>query len=194
MPKRSNPGSSPKNVAVILAAGNGERSRFSRPKQLMKLGGRPVIAHALARFQKHESIDEIAIVTNQTCIGEMEELVSREGFSKVAHVLLGGAERYESSLAAIRAYESRSENGDLRMLFHDAVRPLVSHAIISRVVDALDYYPAVDVALSVPDTVVLADPVAQTITNIVDRRHVRLGQTPQGFTYRVIKEIGRAHV
>ena len=188
MTERTRPGAGPKNVAVILAAGNGERSRFSRPKQLMKLGGRPVIAHALARFQTHESIDEVAIVTNQTCIGEIEELVSREAFSKVAHVLLGGAERYESSLAAIRAYESRSENGDLRMLFHDAVRPLVSHSIISRVVDALDYYPAVDVALSVPDTVVLADPVAQTITNIVDRRHVRLGQTPQGFAYRVIKE------
>jgi 2-C-methyl-D-erythritol 4-phosphate cytidylyltransferase len=46
----------------------------------------------------------------------------------------------------------------------------------------------VDVALLVPDTVVLADPVASTITQIADRRFVRLGQTPQGFTYGLIKE------
>ena len=154
----------------------------------MKLGGRPVIAHALARFQTHDEIDEIAVVTNELCMGEIEDLISRDGFSKVAHVLFGGAERYESSLAAIRAYESQSDGCDLRLLFHDAVRPLVSHAVISSVLRALDHYEAVDVALSVPDTVVLADPDSHTITQIADRRLVRLGQTPQGFTYRLIKE------
>lgn len=177
-----------KNIAVILASGIGQRSEFSRPKQLMKLGGRPVMAHALARFQSHEAIDEIAIVTSQACIGEVEDLVSREGFSKVTRVLLGGAERFQSSLAAIRAYESESDGYDLRLLFHDAVRPWVSHAIITNVLEALSYYDAVDVALSVPDTVVLADPASNRIMEIADRRFVRLGQTPQGFTYGVIKE------
>jgi 2-C-methyl-D-erythritol 4-phosphate cytidylyltransferase len=154
----------------------------------MKLGGRPVIAHTLERFQVHEAIDEIAIVTNDDCMAEIEDLVGRERFSKVKRLLRGGAERYESSLAAIRAYEADSHNHDLRLLFHDAVRPLVSGEIISRVVDALNHYDAVDVALLVPDTVVLADPVASTITQIADRRFVRLGQTPQGFTYGLIKE------
>jgi 2-C-methyl-D-erythritol 4-phosphate cytidylyltransferase len=177
-----------KNVAVILASGIGQRSEFSRPKQLMKLGGRPVMAHALARFQAHEGIDDIAIVTNQLCLGEIEDLVSREGFSKVTRVLLGGAERFQSSLAAIRAYESQSEGCDLRLLFHDAVRPWVSQTIISNVIEALNYYDAVDVALSVPDTVVLADPGSNRITEIADRQFVRLGQTPQGFAYPVIKQ------
>jgi 2-C-methyl-D-erythritol 4-phosphate cytidylyltransferase len=177
-----------KNVAVILASGIGQRSQFSRPKQLMKLGGRPVMAHALARFQAHEAIDEIAIVTNDSCIGEVEDLITREGFTKVAHVLLGGKERYESSLAAVRAYESEAAECNLRLLFHDAVRPLVSHSIIGSVLDALDHYDAVDVALPVPDTVLLADPVAHTIVEMVDRRLVRLGQTPQGFAYGLIRE------
>jgi 2-C-methyl-D-erythritol 4-phosphate cytidylyltransferase len=177
-----------KTVAVILASGVGQRSQFTRPKQLMKLAGRPVIAHALERFQTHEAIDEIAIVTNDDCMGEIEDLIGRERFSKVARVLRGGSERYESSLAAIKAYEDDSRKYDLRLLFHDAVRPLVSGEIISRVVDALDHYEAVDVALLVPDTVVLADPVANTITRIADRRLVRLGQTPQGFAYRLIRE------
>ena len=177
-----------KNVGVILASGTGERSGFARPKQLVKLAGRPVIAHALERFQAHDGIDEIAIVTNDRCMGEIEDLISSNRLSKVASVLRGGAERYESSLAAIRAYESASHDHDVRLLFHDAVRPLVSHAIISRVLEALDDYDAVDVALSVPDTVILADPSASTIKEIADRRLVRLGQTPQGFTYGLIKE------
>jgi 2-C-methyl-D-erythritol 4-phosphate cytidylyltransferase len=177
-----------RNIAVILASGIGQRSQFSRPKQLMKLGGRPVIAHALARFQTHNAIDEIAIVTNDLCMGDIEDLISREGFTKVKRVLLGGAERYESSLAAVRAYEPESRAADLRLLFHDAVRPLISQNIITKVIQALDYYEAVDVALPVPDTVIVADPAANTITDIADRRLIRLGQTPQGFTYRVIKQ------
>ena len=121
-----------KNVGVLLASGIGERSGFARPKQLVKLAGRPVIAHALDRFQAHEGIDEIAIVTNDRCMGEIEDLISSNRLSKVACVLRGGAERYESSLAAIRAYESASKSHDVRLLFHDAVRPLVSPNLISQ--------------------------------------------------------------
>lgn len=177
-----------KTVAVILAAGSGVRSRFSRPKQLMKLAGRPVIAHALERFQRHEGIDEIAIVTSQACLDPIEQLVTGGAFPKVARVLLGGNERYESSLAAIDAYAEDAQGHDLKLLFHDAVRPLVSQRAIGEVLAALDYYDAVDVALSVADTVILADPVTDTISDLADRDRVRLGQTPQGFSYDLIRE------
>jgi len=177
----------PKFVAVILASGRGERSGFSRPKQLAKLGGRPLVAHPLERFQSHPDIDEIAIVTNDQCIDEIEGLVRQERLTKVKKVLLGGAERYESSLSAIRAYESEARSTDLRLLFHDAVRPLVSHGTITDVVGALAHYRAVDTAVSAADTVIFADPVTGTISDIPDRRLVRLGQTPQGFHYEVIK-------
>jgi 2-C-methyl-D-erythritol 4-phosphate cytidylyltransferase len=177
-----------KTVAVILASGEGERANFSRPKQLVKLAGKPVIAHALERFQAHPEIDEIAIVTSDRCMGEVEDIVSRDGLFKVARILRGGEERYQSSLAAIRAYEEESASTDIRLLFHDAVRPLVSRTIISRVLDALNHYDAVDVALSVADTVVLADPDSNTITDIPDRRRIKLGQTPQGFNYAAIRD------
>jgi 2-C-methyl-D-erythritol 4-phosphate cytidylyltransferase len=177
-----------RTVAVILAGGIGERGGFSRPKQLVKLAGRPVISHALERFQSHEAIDEICIVTNELCRSDIEDLVRREKLTKVKRVLLGGAERYDSSLAAIRAFEQDAAKGALRFLFHDAVRPLVSHEVISDVVKALDHYEAVDVAISVADTVIQANPRSNTIEAIPDRRLLRLGQTPQGFAYSTIKE------
>jgi len=175
-------------IAVILAGGTGERGAFSRPKQLVKLAGRPVISHALERFQTHDGIDEICIVTNELCRSDIEELVSRENLTKVKRVLLGGSERYDSSLAAIRAYEADAEGDELLLLFHDAVRPLVSHAVITEVLNALKHYEAVDVAIGVADTVIQANPKTNTIEAIPDRKLLRLGQTPQGFAYRTIKE------
>lgn len=176
-----------KCVAIILASGSGNRAGFTRPKQLAKLGGRPVVAHSLERFQSHPAIDEIAIVTSQGCIDEIEALVGREQRTKVKRVLLGGKERYESSLAAIRAYEAEARDRDINLIFHDAVRPLVSHKIIGDVVAALGHFGAVDTAVAAADTVIFADSATNVIREIPDRRLARLGQTPQGFHYEVIK-------
>jgi len=177
-----------KNIAVILAAGSGARSGFSRPKQLTKLAGRPIVVHTVQRFQNHPDIDEIAIVTSQDCIADIEVLVSKESFNKVKKILLGGKERHESSLAAVRAYEEEAASFDLRLIFHDAVRPLVNDRIISEVIASLDYYRAVDVTMPASDTVVIADPDTNTIREIPDRRLIHLGQTPQGFAYHTIKK------
>lgn len=177
-----------KCVAIILASGSGSRSGFSRPKQLAKLAGRPVVAHTLERFQTHPEIDEIAVVANENCMDDIEALVSRHRLTKVRHVLLGGKERYESSLSAIEAYQDEAQKGSLKLLFHDAVRPLISHKIISDVISALDHYNAVDTAVSATDTVIFADPTTNTIRDIPDRRLVRLGQTPQGFHHDTIRK------
>ncbi|MDX3911640.1 MAG: bifunctional cytidylyltransferase/SDR family oxidoreductase [Sphingobium sp.] len=176
-----------RSIAIILASGTGARSGLGRPKQLVKLAGRPVIAHAMKRFQDHKGIDEIAIVTSQACLGDIKSLVLQESFSKVRRILLGGNERYESSLAAIRAYADEHDSDDLNLIFHDAVRPLVSERIISEVLDALQHYSAVDVAIPSADTVVFVDGDTNTIREIPDRSKVRLGQTPQAFKLSVIK-------
>ncbi|AUW57280.1 2-C-methyl-D-erythritol 4-phosphate cytidylyltransferase [Sphingobium sp. SCG-1] len=176
-----------RSIAIILASGTGERSGLGRPKQLVKLAGRPVIAHAMERFQGHRGIDEIAIVTNQACLSEIKSLIIKQNFTKVKRVLLGGKERYESSLAAIRAYANEDDADDLNLIFHDAVRPLVSERMIGEVLDALQHYSAVDVAIPSADTVVLIDGDTNTIREIPDRRKIRLGQTPQAFKLPVIK-------
>jgi 2-C-methyl-D-erythritol 4-phosphate cytidylyltransferase len=177
-----------KNVAIILAAGLGERTEFSRPKQLVKLAGRPIIAHTIERFQEHPDIHEIAIVTNVDCIAEIESIVCQNHTTKVKKILLGGLQRYESSLSAILAYEDESKYFNIRLLFHDAVRPLLSHKIISDVVAALSHYRAVDVTIQATDTVVFVNPDSNTIQQIPDRRFIHLGQTPQGFAYETIRE------
>jgi 2-C-methyl-D-erythritol 4-phosphate cytidylyltransferase len=176
-----------KNIAVILAAGSGERSGFDVPKQMMKLAGKPIIEHTISAFHNTNCIDEIIIVTSANCIEKIEDIVTNRAFNKVKNIIRGGKERYESSLAAIYATEPDSHSADVRLIFHDAVRPLVNERIIQDVVLALDHYNAVDVVVPTTDTIVSADPITNTIDSVPQRQKLRNGQTPQGFKWEIIR-------
>ena len=173
------------NVVVILAGGVGSRLGLSTPKQFFKVAGKMVIEHTVDVFEHNSHIDEIAIVSNPFYIAEIESLVLRNGWKKVKKILRGGKERYDSSLSAIQAYDAPGIN----LIFHDAVRPLVSHRIIDDVVQALETYRAVDVALPSADTIVEVE--GDFIETIPDRSRLRRGQTPQAFRLETIREAYR---
>lgn len=174
-----------KNIAVVLAGGIGERSGLGAPKQFFKVAGKTVIEHTVDVFQSNTHIDEIAIVINQMFQREIQEMVLRNKWSKVKKVLLGGKERYESSLAAINAYD---QYPDCNLIFHDAVRPLLNNRIIDDIVAALDKYQAIDVAVPATDTIIQVDSDGRFIEMIPNRKLLRRGQTPQAFKQRIIKE------
>ena len=174
-----------KNIAVVLAGGVGERSGLGAPKQFFKVAGKTVIEHTVDVFQSNTHIDEIAIVINQMFQREIQEMVLRNKWSKVKKVLLGGKERYESSLAAINAY---NQYPDCNLIFHDAVRPLLNNRIIDDIVAALEQYQAIDVAVPATDTIIQVDSDGRFIENIPNRRLLRRGQTPQAFKQKTIKE------
>ena len=109
-----------------------------------------VIEHTVDVFERNNHIHEIAIVSNAMLIADIENIVLKNGWTKVKRILKGGSERYESSLSAIKAYE----NEDVNLIFHDAVRPLVSHRILNDVVEALKNYSAIDVAMPSADTII----------------------------------------
>lgn len=174
------------NIAVILAGGVGSRLGLDRPKQFMKVAGKTVLEHTVEVFQRHLQIDEICIVMHANYIQEAETMVLKNHWTKVKKVLNGGQERYESSLAAIDAYEKQAQNENINLIFHDAVRPLVSGQIISNVIEALNTYEAVDVAIPAVDTVIKLDNSKQYIEQIPNRNYLNRGQTPQAFKYAVI--------
>ncbi len=172
-----------KNIAVILAGGTGNRLNKSYPKQFFKVAGKTVIEHTVDVFEKTKSIDEIIIVSNATYLPEVESIVLKNAWQKVKKILIGGAQRHDSSLAAIRALEGHN---NINLIFHDAVRPLVDPHIINDVVEALGKYNAVDVAVPAVDTIIEVD--NDIITNIPDRSRLYRGQTPQGFKLHTIRK------
>lgn len=173
-----------KNIAVILAGGIGSRLNAGIPKQFLKVAGLTVVEHTIAAFQRHALIDEIAIVASEAYHHKMDEYVVKNKFTKVKKILMSGSERHYSSLSAIKAYENE---GECNLIFHDAVRPLVSSQIIDRTIEALKHYEAVDVAIPSADTIIEIDE-QNVITNIPSRKTLRRGQTPQGFRLPTIKK------
>lgn len=171
------------NVAVILAGGIGSRYDNSFPKQFFKVAGKTVLEHTVDAFEKNNLIDEIAIVINPSYSMQVEQMVLDNGWRKVRKILNGGKERHHSSLAAIRAYEN---NVNINLIFHDAVRPLVSDRIIKETINALKEYNAVDVAIAATDTIISVKD--GFIESIPDRSKLRRGQTPQGFKLETIKK------
>jgi len=173
-----------KNVAVLLAGGSGKRMGSNLPKQFLTLGSKPIIQHSIEAFENHKQIDEICIVINADYHSEINELISLNKFSKVKHVLSGGKERSDSSLAAIDAYE-REQN--VYLIFHDAVRPFVSERIISDVIKELENDKTVAVAIPTSDTIFCLN-VNDTIESVPPRQNLRRAQTPQAFKYSTIKQ------
>lgn len=154
------------------------------PKQFLKVAGKAVLEHTVDAFQNHKKIDEIVIVSNQAFIHLVENYVLANNWPKVKKILNGGTERYDSSMSAINAY---SDEEDINLIFHDAVRPLVSDRIIDDVIESLNSYEAVDTAVDASDTIIQVDNDSNTISMIPKRSVLRRGQTPQGFKLQSIK-------
>ena len=145
------------------------------PKQFLKVNNRTILEHTIDNFERAECIDEIAIVTHPDYVNEMQEIIAANPWKKVANILLGGKERTDSTLSALRAYTI----ADDRLLIHDGVRPLVSQSIIANVCSALAEFDAVNLAIPAVDTII---EVKDGVMVAAPRRDLlRQVQTPQGF-------------
>lgn len=182
------------NVAVLLAGGSGKRMGGPEPKQFIVVAGRTILEHSIRAFSQHPDIDEIVIVSHADFLDRVREIAVP--YPKVRHIVPGGKERYDSTLAALRIYgESGGTEAKFHatnILIHDAVRCLVSQRIISDCIRALGTYQAVDVAIPCTDTIIEIN-AEGSITRIPPRASLRNVQTPQGFhlpTIRSAYDIG----
>ena len=172
-----------KNIAVLLAAGEGRRFSTDQPKQFAYLHSKMLIEYTLDVFQEHDQIDEIIIAVQPRYIPLMQELQDEGRYSKIKAVVEGGRERYHSSLAILDYLQSEE---DCHVLIHDAVRPFITGSVISDVIRALDDYKAVVVAVPSTDTVLEVE--GRIIRKIPDRSLVWNAQTPQAFHLNTIRK------
>ncbi len=169
-------------IAVVLAGGTGTRMGSAVPKQLLTLAGRPVLERSIEAFQRSSAVDEVLVLMHPQFLAEAREIAAR--FAKVSEVIAGGTTRNESTQAALDALATRARPDD-KVLFHDAVRPLVDGATIARCVGALDGHDAVYVAVPSIDTIIEAE--GARLVAVPDRRRLHRGQTPQGFRMSTIR-------
>jgi len=158
---------------IIVAAGSS--SRMGQNKQLLELGGIPVIARTLLRFENCSKIKNIILVVRTEDIFTLQLLAEKYGITKISDIICGGENRQESVLKGF----SRLDEKDEAVLIHDGARPLITDGIICAVADALEKYTAVTCAVRVKDTVKQVDENGKVIKTL-DRSSLVAVQTPQG--------------
>ncbi len=182
----------PTAVALIVAAGRGNRFGGELPKQYRTLGGEPVLRRSLRTFLVHPRLSGVRTIIHPDDADRYREATSDLASSGRVPLdpVAGGATRQQS---ACRGLISLAHDPPDLVLIHDAARPLASERLISRVLDGLRDAPAVVPALPVVDTLKRAlaegaggEPIAGQVAATVDRAGLWRAQTPQGFHFRAI--------
>ena len=175
---------SERTAAILVAAGRGLRAGTGGPKQYRVIGGQTVIFRAMQPFCTHPGVSVVqpvlhpddASTFNAACAGLRHQPPAN-----------GGATRQASVHAGLEALTS--EKPDI-VLIHDAARPFVSQALISRAIEAADRTGAAIPAIAVADTIKLID-ADGNVADTPERARLRVAQTPQAFRYDVILEAHR---
>lgn len=170
--------------AIIVAAGTGKRMKTKVIKQFMEIQGRPVVVHAIEKFQKSEKIQEIIIVTGINSIEYCQkEIVEKYGLSKVKKIVAGGAERQNSVYNGLLQV---NPNTDI-VLVHDGVRPFVKIKDIEKTIKEAEKKRACVLGVKVRDTIKMCNYENQII-NTPERDRLWAIQTPQTFEYSLLKK------
>ncbi|MBI3669889.1 MAG: 2-C-methyl-D-erythritol 4-phosphate cytidylyltransferase [Acidobacteria bacterium] len=176
-------------AAIVPAAGLGTRMGAETPKQFLELDGVPLVMFTLRRLAACEAIAEFIIATRAEDVTSLAERVAQQKLGRPVRVVRGGGTRQESVANALAEVPPDTEI----VLVHDAVRPFVTREQIEQVIAEARKCRAAILGIPAMDTVkevkraCLPEDVA-LITATIPRERVVLAQTPQAFSYALLKE------
>jgi 2-C-methyl-D-erythritol 4-phosphate cytidylyltransferase len=166
-------------VAILVAAGRGQRMGRDRPKAFLPLAGQPLLLRSARAFDAAPSVEAIVAVVPEDQVEAARELLG--SLAKPVAVVPGGPRRQDSVLEGLKGLPSGF--GGV-VLVHDAARPLVDVELIEAVCGAAEETGAALPVLALADTVkrVRDGRVVETL----DRNELAAAQTPQGFRLAVL--------
>lgn len=168
-------------LAILVAAGRGERMGAGRPKAFLELHGRTLLEWSASAFQRAPSVTGIIAVVPESAREEARRLLA--AFDKTRDVVAGGARRQDSVQAGLAVVPPGFAG---IVLVHDAARPLVDVDVIEAVGAAAQTYGAALPVLPVADTIKrVSDGLVQ---ETIDRTQLGAAQTPQGFGCALLRE------
>jgi len=175
---------SERTAAILVAAGRGLRAGAGEPKQYRSIGGQTVMFRAMEPFCRHPEIFAVQPVLNPDDTAIFNAATSGLRHEPPAR---GGATRQASVHAGLEALAPQKPD---IVLIHDAARPFVSPALISRAIEAAGRTAAAIPAIPVADTIKLIGETGN-VEATPQRTRLRIAQTPQAFRYDVILEAHR---
>ncbi len=170
-------------LALLAAAGRGERLGGRLPKAFVEIAGEPLLAHAVRTLGACPGVEGFVVAAPQ---GMEDETKAIADGPKLLGVVTGGATRQDSVARALEA----APPGFDAVVCHDVARPLATPDLFAAVLEALDSADGAVPGVRVPDTVkrVAEGRVAET----VPRAGLVLAQTPQAFRRGPLERAHRA--
>jgi 2-C-methyl-D-erythritol 4-phosphate cytidylyltransferase/2-C-methyl-D-erythritol 2,4-cyclodiphosphate synthase len=196
-------------TAIIAAGGQGRRLGGDQPKQLLSVGGRPILERSVAAFLAHPAIDALIVALPQGLVDDPPSYLLPtvlDAAGKPVRLVAGGDRRQDSVANAFGAADAASDI----IVIHDAARPFASAELIARTIAAAAESGAALAAVGSSDTVKLvlrlaqderepARPASPTlspskgerlvwVSETLPRDTIYLAQTPQAFRRDVLAQ------
>lgn len=171
--------SSISTLAVLVAAGRGERMGTERPKAFLELAGQALLVRALRALETASRVDRVIAVVPPLELQAAQRLIG--GSPKLHAIVAGGARRQDSVLEGLKA---APPGFDGVVLVHDAARALAEPQLIDRVAAAAAEHGAALPLLPVVDT--LKRVAAGSVVETIERASLGAAQTPQGFRFALL--------
>ena len=169
--------------AVIVAGGSGARMQAAVKKQYLYLSGVPILGHTLMAFDRCPDIDRIVLVLPREDLERIErEVVEPLNLIHSLQIVAGG----ESRQASVRNGLAAAGKDDDTVMIHDGVRPFVRASLVRACIQGSKTTGACIPAIAATDTLKQVD-ANGLITATLDRRKIRMAQTPQTFTTGLIR-------
>ncbi len=173
-------------IAIIAASGIGKRMQLQdgMSKQMLEIGGFPVIYHTLKAFQNAKSVNAIYIATKEENRATLEEMAASSGFSKLKAIIEGGKERQDSVNNSIKAIEEERRRTGITansILVHDGARPFIQPDEIDEISHLSLLFGACVPATRPKDTIKYIGSDPDFFGETLDRSQLLQVQTPQGF-------------
>lgn len=168
--------------ALIVAAGQGLRMGSDQRKQYLHLSGRPILVRTLQAFDRCDQIQQILVAVPKSEIYFCErQIIAGAGLRKKVVLIAGGKRRQDSVFNGLQLLGP--EEG--LVLIHDGVRPLVPLSLIEACIEGATQWGACIPAVMAVDTPKQIDSRG-IITRTVERKQLRMAQTPQAFKLPLI--------
>jgi 2-C-methyl-D-erythritol 4-phosphate cytidylyltransferase len=166
-------------LAILVAAGRGERMRSPRPKAFLELLGEPLLLRAARAFEAARTVDAIVAVVPEDEIDNARRLL--QPLRKLKAVVAGGPRRQDSVLAGLK---HAPDGFTGTVLVHDAARALVDADLVDAVTHAAEDTGAAVPVLTLVDTIKRVG--EGRVLETIDRSGLAAAQTPQGFRFELL--------
>lgn len=178
-----------KNVAIVLAGGDGIVEKRDVPRQFINVFDKPILVYTLEGFQRHPQIDEIEVV----CVDGWQQITwayaKQFNITKLKRVVTGGESIQESIRNGVFSLKDDTSDDDI-VIIHDGIRPLIDESVLTDVLHvAANKGNAISALPYNEQLFIISDEDDTITTEYIPRDTIKRVLTPQAYRYSVLYEV-----